>query len=215
MVLSGKGEAFVPLVTPYRRSLLSLAFRQTGNWEDAAEVTQETLLRAFKYLRKFNTAGSFKNWIFQILINESRNFQRRRAKVRRILDMARAAVPDRSTGEASRPRDGESGSPLPSAAADPERETLRRELRTRFLECLDGLGRREKEVFLLRDIEGLTSRKPPSPEMLVRSVRGKLSSRGENPRDLDRNSGDAKEIHELPEARNPPLLRKRPPREKA
>lgn len=156
MVLSGKGEAFVPLVTPYRRSLLSLAFRQTGNWEDAAEVTQETLLRAFKYLRKFNTAGSFKNWIFQILINESRNFQRRRAKVRRILDMARAAVPDRSTGEASRPRDGESGSPLPSTAADPERETLRRELRTRFLECLDGLGRREKEVFLLRDIEGLT-----------------------------------------------------------
>lgn len=156
MVLSGKGEAFVHLVTPYRQALLSLAFRQTGNREDAAEVMQETLLRAFKYLRRFNTAGSFKNWIYQILINESRNFQRRQAKIRRILGKAGAAIPCRSTGEASRIPDGESGSPLQSAATDPEREALRGELRTRFLECLDGLGHREKEVFLLRDIEGLT-----------------------------------------------------------
>jgi RNA polymerase sigma-70 factor (ECF subfamily) len=51
MVLSGNLDAFEPLVIPYRKTLLTMAYRMTQNWEDAKEISQETFLRAFKYLR--------------------------------------------------------------------------------------------------------------------------------------------------------------------
>jgi len=74
MVLSGNLDAFEPLVIPYRKTLLTMAYRMTQNWEDAKEISQETFLRAFKYLRNYDRKRSFKNWILQILVNVARNF---------------------------------------------------------------------------------------------------------------------------------------------
>ena len=54
MVLSGRTEAFEPLVTPYRGPLLALATRLTRNREEALEVAQEALLRAFRSLGRFD-----------------------------------------------------------------------------------------------------------------------------------------------------------------
>ena len=73
MVLSGRTEAFEPLVRPYRGALLSLAFRLTRNAEDAKEVSQEALLRAFRFLGRCDTSRSFRNWLFQIAANAARD----------------------------------------------------------------------------------------------------------------------------------------------
>ena len=54
MVLAGKTEAFEPLVLPYRTSLFNIAYRMTGNMEDAKEAAQEPLMKAFKYLKRFD-----------------------------------------------------------------------------------------------------------------------------------------------------------------
>jgi RNA polymerase sigma-70 factor (ECF subfamily) len=134
MVLSGRGEAFEPLVTPYRQSLLSLAFRLTRNWEDAREVAQEALLRAFKHLAHYDTSRSFRNWLFQIAANQARDRLRRRQKD---AEMA-----------------GEAGREL-RPGNDPEAGRRAKEFRSDLEKCLSVLGPREREVFVLRDLEEL------------------------------------------------------------
>ncbi|MBP1769292.1 MAG: hypothetical protein H6P97_172, partial [Candidatus Aminicenantes bacterium] len=56
MVLAGCTEAFEPLVSPYRRPLLGLAWRLTRNAEDAREVAQEALLKAFRSLAGYDAS---------------------------------------------------------------------------------------------------------------------------------------------------------------
>jgi len=134
MVLAGRSEAFEPLVTPYRQALLGLACRLTGNAEDAKEVAQEALLRAFRHLARYDTSRSFRNWLFGIAANQARDRLRQR---RREADLAAAA------GRELRPAD------------DPEAGRRAREFRLALERCLSVLGPREREVFILRDLEDL------------------------------------------------------------
>jgi RNA polymerase sigma-70 factor (ECF subfamily) len=134
MILSGRSEAFEPLVAPYRQSLLALAFRLTRNWEDAREVAQEALLRAFKHLARYDTSRSFRNWLFQIAANEARDRLRRSRKE---ADMV-----------------GQAGREL-APADDPEAGREAREVRSDVEKCLSVLGPREREVFILRDLQEL------------------------------------------------------------
>ena len=162
LVLSGKVEAFEPLVTPYRKSILSLAFRLSRDWEDAKEISQDTLLRAFRYLRTYDRKRSFKNWLLQILVNVWRNQQKKRAEIR-------------SLGEF-----------LPqSMEGNPAEKHLQSEIRAQLLGCLDGLTPREREVFLLRDIEDTSIKEtaqilrssPLSVRVHLSSARKKLRER--------------------------------------
>jgi RNA polymerase sigma-70 factor (ECF subfamily) len=137
-VLNGDLDAFEPLITPYRQPLLSLAYRITRNWEDAKETSQETFLRAFKYLGKVDVRRSFRNWIYQILINTARHLKNKQA----VQDRLRLDLPVDKV-------------PTTSSEGNPEEHQLDQELRSQLMDCLDGLTDREKEVFLLRDIEGL------------------------------------------------------------
>jgi len=136
-VLEGNVEAFEPLVVPYRRALLSLALRMSGNIEEAKEICQETLMRAYKYLNAYDTERSFRNWLLGILMNVARQHGRK----------ARPAGAGVLT-----PLSPEDERQL-RATDDPERDQRQGELKSMLLDCLDGLSRREREVFLLRDIE--------------------------------------------------------------
>jgi RNA polymerase sigma-70 factor (ECF subfamily) len=131
LVLGGRAEAFEPLVTPYRKLLLTLAFRLSRNIEEAKEISQETLMRAFRYLGSFDRKRSFKNWLLQIEMNVWRSLGERAADEGTLRELAA-----RNTQE------------------DPEERYAGKEAREKLLSCLDGLSPKEKEVFLLRDIEG-------------------------------------------------------------
>jgi RNA polymerase sigma-70 factor (ECF subfamily) len=145
MILRGDVEAFEPLVAPYRRPLLSLALRIVPDMEDAREAAQETLMNAFRYLRKFDPERSFRNWLFAILVNEAR-------KVRK----ARGAAPlSLSRPEPSGPGPDVVPEPASNEPA-PDERLARKEARSRLAECLEVLSPREREVFLLRDIEELS-----------------------------------------------------------
>jgi RNA polymerase sigma-70 factor (ECF subfamily) len=132
-VLRGDSDAFGPLVTPYRKALLSMAYRLCRNWEDAGELSQETLLRAFRYLRSYDPRRSFRNWMFQILVNVWRSSWKNEPDGAALREWAAA-----------------------NAAESPEEEHDRSEVRSQLMECLDALSRREREVFLLRDIEEMS-----------------------------------------------------------
>jgi len=137
MVLSGRAEAFEPLVTPHRGPLLALASRLTGDREEALDVVQEALLRAYRSLRTFDATRPFRNWLFQIAANEARDRGRRRGRERAAFQDAveRVAAPE-----------------------GPETGHDRRELRSKVMSSLAALSPREREVFVLRDLEELDIR---------------------------------------------------------
>lgn len=174
MVLSGRTEAFEPLVTPHRDRLLALATRLTRNREEALEVAQEALLRAFRSLGRFDVSRSFRNWLFQIAANEARDRYRKRARERAAFNELVDRSPSATTGLSARTG---SSATTGSAAAGPEAGHDRRELRAGIMRSLAALGPREREVFVLRDLEELdireTSRVLGCSEI---SVRVNLSS---------------------------------------
>src|SRR5271166_4094162 len=81
---SGDGDAFRQLVERHGRNIFRLAFRMTGNEHDAEDVVQETFLRAYRQLDKYETRSSFATWLFRIASNYSldliRSRKRREAK---------------------------------------------------------------------------------------------------------------------------------------
>ena len=142
MVLSGRAEAFEPLVTPYRAPVIALATRLTRDREAALEVAQEAFLRAYRALGRFDVSRSFRNWLFQIAANEARDRLRKAGRERAVLE---AAAHERTAAGGAE-------------AAGPEAGREREEIRSGILGLLDALGPREREVFVLRDLEELDIR---------------------------------------------------------
>ena len=136
-VLSGDTAAFEPLVLPYRQTLFGLAFKMTDNREDALEVSQEALLRAFRYLGKCDLERGFRNWLLQILVNAARDLGgRKRAESE---SLASSFLFD--------------GDAVLAAEPKPEDERGRSEIRGWIMETLSVLTGREREIFILRDLE--------------------------------------------------------------
>src|SRR6202051_3312352 len=77
---SGDGDAFRLLVERHSRSVFRLAFRMTGNEQDSEDVVQETFLRAYKQLHRWEARSSFGTWLFRIAANYSLDLIRRRKR---------------------------------------------------------------------------------------------------------------------------------------
>jgi RNA polymerase sigma-70 factor (ECF subfamily) len=78
-IRKGEREAFSQLVEEYKAPIFNLAYRMTGNWEDAAELAQETFVRAFAKLNKFKLEQRFFTWLYAISLNVVKNHLRRRS----------------------------------------------------------------------------------------------------------------------------------------
>src|SRR5215471_17929797 len=73
-VLAGDREAFRLLVERHSRSIFRVAYRMTGDQHDAEEIVQETLLRAYKSLDKFELRSNFGTWLYRIAVNRTLDF---------------------------------------------------------------------------------------------------------------------------------------------
>src|SRR5216110_849005 len=72
----GDGEAFRTLVERHSRSVFRLAFRMTGNEQDAEDVVQESFLRAYRQLGRFESRANFGTWLYRIVANCSVDLMR-------------------------------------------------------------------------------------------------------------------------------------------
>ncbi len=142
---SGDTDAFRVLVERHSRSLFRLAFRMTGNQQDAEDVVQESFLRAYKQLARFDERASFGTWLYRIAANCSLDLVRSRK--RRSEHMA---PPVELGGEVEDPVVS-----LPSTAPSPERLTLSSEVRQRVAEAMRDLSPTERTAFVLRHFEGM------------------------------------------------------------
>src|SRR3954471_15607863 len=72
----GDSEAFRALVERHSRSVFRLEVRMTGNEQDAEDVVQEILLRAYKQLGRFDSRANFGTWLYRIVSNCSVDLMR-------------------------------------------------------------------------------------------------------------------------------------------
>src|ERR1700681_1172404 len=66
---SGDSDAFRLLVERHSRHVFRLAFRMTGNEQDAEDVVQDTFLRAYRQLKNYESRASFSTWLYRIAAN--------------------------------------------------------------------------------------------------------------------------------------------------
>src|SRR3954470_1500462 len=74
----GDGDAFRALVERHSRSVYRLAYRMTGNEQDAEDVVQESFLRAYRQLGRFESRANFGTWLYRITANCSVDLMRAR-----------------------------------------------------------------------------------------------------------------------------------------
>src|ERR1044071_5375071 len=74
----GDSEAFRALVERHSRTVFRLAFRMTGNEQDAEDVVQESFLRAYRQLGRFEARANFGTWLYRIVANCSVDLMRAR-----------------------------------------------------------------------------------------------------------------------------------------
>ena len=75
---SGDSSAFVELSKRHSRRVLHRIYRITNNWQDAEDVLQESLMRAFVHLHTFERRASFSTWLTRIAINRALMLLRKR-----------------------------------------------------------------------------------------------------------------------------------------
>ena len=139
----GDQGAFSRLVEANQGKIYSLCFRMTGNPDDAADLTQEAFLNAWRGLGKFGGQSTFSTWLYRLAANACIDFLRRE-KRRNALSMTL------EDGEEDYQAD------LPDERWSPERELERKDLRRVLQEGLLALSPDHREVLLLRETEGLS-----------------------------------------------------------
>lgn len=135
----GDGEAFGLLVNSHARTAFRLAYRLTGNERDAEDVVQESFMRAYRQIDRFEARSNFATWLHRIVVNCAMDMLRLR-QTRRAEWM---------TGTLEDTRDV-----APSAAPSPEQLTLSTEIRRRVEASMADLTPQERVAFALRHYEG-------------------------------------------------------------
>jgi len=79
-VLKGDRQAYALLVEEYKNPVYNLAYRMTGNSEDADDLTQETFIRAYQYLWQYDTSRKFFTWLYTLALNLIRSHLRKKNK---------------------------------------------------------------------------------------------------------------------------------------
>jgi RNA polymerase sigma-70 factor (ECF subfamily) len=145
-ILGGEIQLFHELIRPYERSVHVMALSYLKNETDAEDVAQDAFVRAFRKLSSFRAESKFSTWLISITINEARTRLRRQALVRM---ESLEQLPDEAKGiSPALLRDWRE---IPSVTL--EREEIRN-LIQRAVEQLPDIYR---QVFLLRDVEELTT----------------------------------------------------------
>jgi RNA polymerase sigma-70 factor (ECF subfamily) len=156
-------EAFGRLVEPYRRELHAHCYRMLGSYADAEDALQETLLRAWRGLPRFQRRSSLRSWLYQIATNSCLRAIERRPKRMLPADYAPAADPhDRLADPVSEPIWLEPYSDTNLGLEDPAGPDARYEQREAvelaFIAALQHLPARQRAVLILRDVLGFSAR---------------------------------------------------------
>lgn len=138
----GDLDAFRHLVERYSRQVYRVAYRMTANCHDAEDIVQETFLKAYRQLDRFESRASFGTWVHRIAVNCAVDLLRTRPH--------RAAIGSDDALERTAGPEHAGGHQMMS----PERLMASTELAERVRSAMTGLSALERAAFTLRHLEG-------------------------------------------------------------
>lgn len=145
-VLAGDQDAFRLLVERHSRNLFRLAYRMTGNEQDAEEVVQDAFLRAYRKMDRFESRSNFGTWLYRIAVNCALD----RMRKHRTEDEHRE-TPSRVANDTPLTDQFDSHA---ATSPGPERLVLSAEIGKRVTLALQSLSPAERVAFVMRHWEG-------------------------------------------------------------
>lgn len=144
--LGGERRAFNELVERYQTRLLNFVYRTTGDRERAEDLVQETFIRIYRHLHRFDQSKKFSTWAYTIASNLAKNELRNRSRNPLVLFQAIKNSWDAD----QRPLEWEDNTYRPDDLF------RKRHLRQMVESAVDELPEHHREVFMLREMEGKT-----------------------------------------------------------
>ena len=145
-VLAGDRDAFRVLVERHSRSIFRVIYRMTGNQQDSEELAQETFLRAYKSLERFELRANFSTWLYRIAVNRTLDFLSARKTHMQTKDTYQ--IVDNPEAEDS------SQIQVPTTNPGPDRLVLSAEMKQKIAGALGLLTPAERVAFTMRHMEG-------------------------------------------------------------
>jgi RNA polymerase sigma-70 factor (ECF subfamily) len=142
----GDIAAFEQLIKRYDRNVFRIAQHITQNREDAEDVVQDAFLKAYTNLKQFQGNSKFYTWLVRIAVNEALMKLRKRKSSKTV-----SMDEDVETEDGSVPREVADWSP------NPEQQFRQAELSDILAKTIQGLPTGFRTVFVLRDVEGLST----------------------------------------------------------
>jgi RNA polymerase sigma-70 factor, ECF subfamily len=145
-VLAGDKDAFRLLVERHSRNIFRVVYRMTGNQQDAEEVLQETFLRAYKSLGRFESRSNFGTWLYRIAVNRALDLLSSRKTQMQTKDGYQIT-------DSPEPEEGRQVQ-LPAPAPGPDRLLISSEIKKKVAQALGLLTPAERVAFTMRHMEG-------------------------------------------------------------
>lgn len=142
---NGSREAFSALMELHQTKVYNLALRMTGSPEDAADLSQEAFLNAWRGLPSFQGDSSFSTWIYRLTSNACIDFLRR--EKRRQAAGGVLSLDDEETDLAN---------VIPDRAPSPQTALEGKELKEAIRSGLAQLSEEHRQVLVLREVSGLS-----------------------------------------------------------
>lgn len=141
---AGSESDFEALILGCQGRAYSIAYRYLNNQEDAMDALQETFIKAYRSLGTFKGNSSFQTWIYRIVVNTCYDMLRKKKS--------------RIQADSLYKNDGgdEYMIEVPDVDKGPEDIIIAEEERAGIFECLERLHIDQKEIIVLRDVEGFS-----------------------------------------------------------
>jgi RNA polymerase sigma-70 factor (ECF subfamily) len=144
-VKAGDATAYRGIVEKYQNRVYALVYGMVRNREDARDLTQDAFVKAYNSLDSFRLESSFYTWLYRIAMNLAIDFIRKRQR-----------HGTTSYDEQIASREDGGGIAEIHHAEDPRKTLERKRLYERIMDSLDKLPADQKQVILLRELEGLS-----------------------------------------------------------
>ncbi|HOJ22556.1 MAG TPA: sigma-70 family RNA polymerase sigma factor [Armatimonadota bacterium] len=141
-----RGLSFGEITEKYYRRIYNLICYQVGDLDEAADLTQETFVKAFRAYHAFKGESRVSTWLWRIALNMCKSSYRKRARRERLIPLSIDADVVTDEGEMSRE--------VPDWSVCPENVVETRELRAEVRRAIQSLAEPYRVAIILCDIEG-------------------------------------------------------------
>jgi len=139
--VKGDIKSFEILIRKYQKFAFNIALNYLKNIEEAEDATQEALIKAFRYLKKFQMESKFSTWLYRIVINTCKDELRKKSRNQKVINI-----------------DSEETyvNEIEDITYEPLKEIEEKEISNKLKEAVNSLKIKYKEVIVLCDINGMS-----------------------------------------------------------